>query len=109
MLVQSCLATRLRANHLPRTPPIGGESSVPSFLGGSHNGLIVVQGAIFVGPRREGYLMAGLYVREGDNEEGPGPFEGLNPLPNGSLGKPLPLLSIAHHFFFFFFDNYCFR
>ena len=47
--------------------------------------------------------MAGLRVQERGDEEGIVPFEGLNPLPNGSLGKPLPLLSVAHHFFFFFF------
>ena len=45
--------------------------------------------------------MAGLRVREGGDKESPRPFEELNPFLNGGLGKPLPLLFVAHQFFFF--------
>ena len=39
----------------------------------------------------EAITLLGRCLREGGHKEGAGPLEGLNSLPDGSLGKHLPL------------------
>ena len=48
-------------------------------------------------PEKEVHLRDGLLVREGDDGEFLGPFEGLHPLPNGSLDNPFLFIFVLIH------------
>ena len=89
------------------SPPPSNALSPPRLrrrlsLGGSHGILDSVRGATTQGSRGRGYGRAGLYVRVDGDKEGPRPFEGLYPLPNGNLGNPVPFLSMRIHVHFCF-------